>query len=675
MAPLRRLLIPAVVMTTVLALAPLTLTAQAYPSGQPTWPPISAQDLALKDSPITPGEPAMILYYDVRTDNTNATETVFVRIKIFREKGKKYADIEIPYFEKQTAVEEIHASVTSSNGNSENFSGNIYDKEVVKMKKFRWSAKALTLPNVEVGSIIEYSYRLHWHAKIPDVFRNPSRYIIDAAIAYPAAEWTVQRDLSVQHAHFVLHSVAGARTATFKRNLPASALQRTLADGTVELTVENVPAFQKEDYSPPEDFLKMRANVFYILGFVNDPRVFWMDLARREAEYYDAFIGKPKSVQKEVDRILSPGDSDETKLRKIYARVQQIRALSYQPEKSKKERKQESLKENKNADDVLTRGYAFENEINLAFIVLARAAGFRAYPVRLAARNRSNFTPELPDSSQLNALVVEVILGSGHKFLDPATLYCRFGSLPWDETDAGGIRIDLHEGEIGATPKPESKDAVTQRRAEFKLDADGNLEGNLTITFEGQEALTRRLKAIDQDDAARRKDLEEALQHMLPQGAVVKLLSTDAWETPETPLKAQFQIQIPNYASRAGQRLVLPVALFHANAQNPFASARRTHPVYFEYPYEVYEDVTLALPPGIQVESLPPHAKIDRGLTVYEFSAEKQGNTLHLKRSVKMQVYYLPVDRFPALRHFYEEVRTSDEQQAILQPQQEALKN
>jgi hypothetical protein len=638
------------------------------------WPPTSAQDLALKDNPINPGEPAMILFYGVQNDNNSSSETIFKRIKVFREEGKKYADVEIPYFEKETQVEEIRASVTSPDGKTENFIGTIYDKEIVKMKKFRWSAKTFTLPNVGVGTIIEYSYRLHWHAKIPDVFRNPSSYIIDGAFAYPAAEWPIQHDLSVRHSHFVLHPIKGARTATVRHNLPEDANLRTLMDGTVELTVENVPAFQKEEYSPPEDSLTIRVDVYYVLGIYGDTRYYWVSLARRQAEFFDAFIGKPKNVQKEVDRILSPADSDETKLRKIYARVQQIRALSYEPEKTKKERKQQNLKENKNAEEVLNHGYAFENEINWVFVALARAAGFQAFPVRIVARNRSVFTSERPDASQLNSSVVEVRVASGHLFLDPATAYCRFGLLPWEETDAGGIRVDRFAGEIGSTPKPLSKEAVTERHAEMKLDADGNLEGNLTIAFDGQEALGRRLRAIDQDETQRRKELEEAVQHSLPQGAVVKLLSAGDWETSETPLKAQFQIQVANFASKAGQRLVLPLGIFHANSQNPFISPRRTHPVAFEFPYEIYDDVTLTLPPNIQVESLPPRAIIDRGLCLYESSAEKQGNSLRLKRMLKIQAYYLPVATYPALRHFYEQVRASDEQQATLHPQQQALK-
>jgi transglutaminase-like putative cysteine protease len=658
-----------------LALIAVTFTPGMPPAnaqGPPTWPPVPPEELALKDNVFDPGTPALILEYEVQTDNAKSTETTYKRIKVFREEGKKFADLEIRYFEKLTRVEEIHARVTSPTGKSEDFNGVIYDKEVVRVKKYRFNAKTFTLPNVEIGSVIEYSYRLHWHSDIPDAIKNPGRYFINEAFAYPAAEWEIQQDLAVRHARFTLHPVKGAHTVMFSRALPKDAEKRALPDGSTELEVNYIPAFQKEEYSPPEESLKVRADVFYTLGMYGDSSFYWLSLARREAEYYDAFIGKPKSLQKEAERLLSPGDSDETKLRKIYARVQQIRALSYEPEKSKKERKQESLKENKNAEEVLNRGYAFNNEINLVFIALARAAGFRAYAVRLAARNRAFFAPERLDSNQLNSLVVEVVIGSTPRFFDPATVYCPDGFLPWEETDAGGIRIDRADNKIETTPPPQSKDAVIRRQAELNLDAEGNLDGKLSITYEGQEALRRRLKAIDQDEVQRQKDLEDEVQHSLPQGVTVKLLSADAWVASQTPLRTQFQIQVPNYANKAGQRLLLPVAVFHANGQNPFTSPRRTHPVYFEYPAEVYDDVTLVLPPGVRIESLPANGKFERGATFYESSAEKQGNTLRLKRTFKMAAYYVPPDRYQALRQFYEQVRAGDEQQAILkslQPQ------
>lgn len=654
----------------------------------PNWPPLGREDLALKDNPLSPGAPALILDYEVETDSAKSTETVYKRIKIFREEGKKYADVEIPYFESQTQVEEIKARVTSPDGKSEEFNGAIYEKEVIKAKKYRFSAKTFALPNVEVGSIIEYSYRLHWRSDIPDVFRNPGRYMITEAMAYPAAGWEIQQDLSVRRGHFLLHPIKDAKTTTFKRGLPENAIQRTLGHGTVEIEVRDIPAFQEEEYSPPEAALKARADVYYTFGLIlqdpkyfwttvghQDSEYFWMSVARHEAEYYDAYIGKRKGIQKEVERLISPGDSEETKLKKIYTRVQQIRALTYEPEKSKKERKQENLKENKNVEDVLNRGYAANNEINLLFIAMARAAGLQAYPVRVTARNRNIFARERLDPSQLNALVVEVAGGSSPRFFDPATLYCPYGLLPWEETHAGGILVRGSSGQIGNTPMPVSKDAVTRRRAELSLDADGNLEGSVTIMYEGQEALTRRLKAIDQDEAERRKDLEESMQKSLPQGAVVNLVSTDAWTNSDAPLKAEFHVQVPGYANKAGQRLVLPLAAFHTNGVNPFVSTRRTHPINFDYPAEIYEDVTFALPAGIEIESLPNNQKIEADIAHYDLSLEKTTNSLRVKRQFKFTAYFLPVERYPALRLLYANVRTNDEQQAILKTAQLVSKN
>jgi transglutaminase-like putative cysteine protease len=626
------------------------------------WPPVPQAELSLKDNAFEPGSPAMILEYEVHTDNTKSTETVYKRIKVFREEGKKFGDIEIHYVEKFSKVEEIHARVTSPSGQAEDFNGAIYDKEVLKFKKFLYNAKTFTLPNIDVGTVIEYSYRLHWHSDIPDVFKNPSRYLIVEAIAYPAAEWEIQQEIPVRHGRFTLHPVKGMTPRFYSHGLPQSTGARRLGDGTQELEVNYIPAFQKEEYSPPEENVKVRADLFYLLGYSH----FWEGQARREAEYYDKFIGKPKDQQKAVERLFSPGDSDETKLRKIYTRVQQIRAVSYEPEKTMKERKQESLKENKNVEDVLSRGYAFSNEINLAFIALARAAGFQAYPVRVAARNRAFFVEERLDPYQLNAMVVEVRIGSTAKFIDPATIYCPYNLLPWEETDARGILVDARVGALETTPVPETKDAVVRRQAELLLDGDGSLSGKLSVVYEGQEALRRRLRAIDQDETERRKELEEQVHQLLPQGGSAKLLSAQGWAESETALKADFEIEVPNYAIKAGQRLLLPVGIFHSSGQQPFATTRRTHPIYFDYPWESYEQVKLTLPRGLETESLPSTTRIERGPTVYELTSTKQGNVVELKRTMKMAAYYVPADRYTALKQFYEKIRAGDEQQAVL---------
>src|SRR5262249_15802873 len=158
-----------------------------------------------------------------------------------------------------------------------------------------YNAKTFTLPNTEVGSVIEYSYRLHWHSDIPDVIKNPGRYLITETFAYLAAEWEIQQDIAVRHGRFTLHPVMGARTVIHSHGLPKDVTKNVSIDGTRELEVNYIPAFQKEEYSPPEENLKIRADIFYTLGMYGDDiRPFWLSLARRESEYYEKFIGKPK---------------------------------------------------------------------------------------------------------------------------------------------------------------------------------------------------------------------------------------------------------------------------------------------------------------------------------------------------------------------------------------------
>jgi hypothetical protein len=224
---------------------------------------------------------------------------------------------------------------------------------------------------------------------------------------------------------------------------------------------------------------------------------------------------------------------------------------------------------------------------------------------------------------------------------------------------------------LGPTPPSKSTDAVTRRNAELHLTDDGALRGKVEVLYFGQEALSIRLEGMKQDEAARRKELEESLKKSLAQGATVNLVSTEGWESSEGPVKASFEVEVPNFATQAGRRVVLPVGVLHANQSNPFFPARRVHPIYFGYPQETHEDVKLELPAGMQVESMPPARKSDQKAVYYEFSSAKEGNTLRLSRTLRFSGYLFERQQYPALKAFYDRVLAGDSQQATLVPRAE----
>src|SRR5208282_3563955 len=96
----------------------------------PNLPSLTPEELKLEDNPAAPGAAAMILYYAVDTDNTNSSETQSLRIKVFREEGRKYANVEIPYYDKANRVEEIRARTIGPDGKVTEFADQIYDREI-----------------------------------------------------------------------------------------------------------------------------------------------------------------------------------------------------------------------------------------------------------------------------------------------------------------------------------------------------------------------------------------------------------------------------------------------------------------------------------------------------------------------------------------------------------------
>src|SRR5262249_23091867 len=107
--------------------------------------------------------------------------------------------------------------------------------------------------------------------------------------------------------------------------------------------------------------------------------------------------------------------------------------------------------------------------------------------------------------------------------------YAPYGLLPWYETEMQGLRLDKDGGEWIRMPQVQPSDARTDRRAELTLSDDGTLEGKVTVTFGGLEAMEYRTEARDDDDASRRTLLENVLKEEIPTGIDVELTNQPDW--------------------------------------------------------------------------------------------------------------------------------------------------
>ena len=193
---------------------------------------------------------------------------------------------------------------------------------------------------------------------------------------------------------------------------------------------------------PPADELKSRVDFIYSwTAPQQDKDKFWTEVGKTRYEWVNSFLGKRGGLQSAVAQIVSPSDDQETKLRKLYARVQQLRNTSFEENLTAQQQKREPSKPNKNVEDVWKHGYGNGVELTWLYLALARDAGFETYPVYVADRRNYFFDATQMDASRLDTNVALVKLNGKDAYFDPGAAFVPFGLLPWDETGVQGLRL------------------------------------------------------------------------------------------------------------------------------------------------------------------------------------------------------------------------------------------
>jgi len=624
------------------------------------WLPITDEDQKVKEVPGNPGASAIQLYYAEHIDDSQNLKFVYRRIKVLSEKALQPqgpADVEI-LVPTDSSVGNLKARTIHPDGKVIDFTDKPFEKVVVKGRGVKWLAKAFTFPEATVGSILEYKYVLH----------TPANKV------YLYSEWAVQHDLFTVKESLTMKPYLeglsgfgqGYQISSVSTNLPKEAKYEKKGRGW-ELNAQNLPAFEPEAYMPPEDNYKPQVRFFYISYQPDSDDKYWRDLGKTIYDETERFIGNRGEVKDAALAAIGGEASPEGKLRKLYGRAQQIRNLSFERERTQEETQKESLKDNDNAGDVLAHGYGWHNQINRLFVGMARAAGFDAAILAAGDRKESFFTKGLLSRGQVEHQIAVVKLNGADVYLDPGIRFCPFGLLPWAQTSTQALKLDRKGGELMIVPPATQDKAVIRRAVTAFVDSTGTLKGEIAIQYRGGEALERRLAALKTDDAGRKKMLEDELKQWLASGAHVEIDKIEGWEASDEPLTATFLVELPGYASRAGKRLLIPAYLFQTKQIGTFKQSQRKYPVYFPYAFSESDNVSINIPAGFTVESIPQQQDASLPYARYQLHSEMKLSQLVTQRSLLFNGVFFPLDRYSELRGFFNKVQAGDEQQAVMQ--------
>ena len=668
--------------------AVLTLAALAQPIAgvaqkfqEPT-----KEELQMTSDPKAPGAPAVFLNREETTDNGSHYISEYARIKVLTELGKEWATVEVPYVPGYSEPPIIVGRTIHPDGTVVPLTGKASDLLVFKNHNNHVKAAVFNMPSVEVGSILEYKWSISLTGGKVSGVMSDDEDVISGMLAGSTPEWDVQQPIFVHKEHFYWNPFSGmeanalettkenavdyfvdgerANILLFTQRLPVGFTTTRSPKYDFTLDIQDVPAFNREANAPPEGAFRYQVRFFRTPYSSAD--VYWDNELKRWSKQLDQFATQSKAIQGAANQIVAGADTADAKARKLYDAVQALDNTDFTRAKSEAERKQLHLKKTpKKAEDVWGEKSGSGNDIAALYLALARAAGLQADGLKVSDRKQEIFDANYLSLYQLDDLLVVLHIDGKDIYLDPGQKLCPFGQLAWNNTLAGGLQQNAKAPVY--TPPNLTKDAVTAHAADLTLDTRGGVTGTVKILMNGPAALHWRQLNLTADPDEVKKQFNESLQTLLPQGVSGEVGAFQGLDTSAGYLSAAVKVS-GQLGTATGKRLLLPGFFFSTGAHTQFvAEEKRTAAVDLHFAEQVIDDAIYRLPAGYTVEAAPQPVQLpwpDRATLVVK-TAPAPG-VIDIKHIFARAFVLLDPKEYPALRDYYQKIAATDQQQLVL---------
>ena len=617
------------------------------------------EELKMTSEPKAPGAAAVYLYREEKVDDSLHYHSMFVRIKVLTEKGKELATVSVPYLKSTYKITDVRGRTIHADGKVIPLNVKPSDLMEAKATGFQVNKVVFTLPDVQVGSILEYSWQLRYD---DDTLSSP--------------DWEIQQPYYVRKAHYsfirakdfveVTNSRGeAANRLLYSWNLPGGQKVNQDAMGRYTLDVGDVPPLPDEEFMPPVQSWMQRVTFYYTPYDSKDE--YWKKEGERWSKEMDHFAGESKTLKEAVAKIVAPGDNEDQKARKIYDAVMALENTDFTRHKSEAELKAQHLRQTKNAEDVWNQKSGESDQIALLYMAMARIAGLKAYAAYVSNRDRETFNPYYLSLNQLDDILVTVTIDGKEVVLDPGRKYATFGELDWRHALTSG----LHQSDKGVmlvqTPAIPLKDAATLRTANLTVAADGSVSGSVRIAMNGPAALRWRERAASNDEDEVKKEFNDEMKGMVPDGVTAEFDHFLGLEDFHSQLMGIVKVS-GNIGTETGKRMFVPAMFFESRAKHPFvAEEKRESAVDMEYGDVVKDEVTYQFPAGFAVESAPPDASLPWAAhAVFAVKTATGKNEITVSRTLARGFTFLDPKEYPQLREYYQKIATADQQQLVL---------
>ena len=654
------------------------LTAQEFKLGK-----VSVAELEQKVHPKDTSAAAAILFKKGKssieyndTDGFVLTTKVDTRIKIYKKEGYDWANQSTVYYiGDNNSREKVDFSDVNTfnlvNGKIEKTklkSDGIFNEEV---NKFR-GRKKITLPNVKEGSVLEYSYTVRtsnigmirewaFQTSIPVNYSEYVTYVPEyytfnvrqKGYIFPKVT-TVKNNKSLLINSKERYSSGGfggvTRTEFSQDKIDYSETQTTYA-------AQDLPAMKEESHvNNIDNYTSSLEQELSMIKYPNSPmKTFstdWNSVVKTIYEYDDfgPELNKTGYFENDLKVILAGINTPEEKigilLEYVKSRVKWDNYHGYGCDKGVKKAYQEK-----------TGNVA---EINLMLTAMLRYAGLTANPVLVSTR--SNGIALFPNRTAFNYVIAAVETPNGNILLDATDKFSVPNVLPLRTLNWFGrlIRKDGTSEQVDLMPKKLSNDIVF---INYSIDSEGKVTGKTRRQCSDYNAMITRnnVSSLKEDEYLEKLENENN-----------KIEISEYSRTNEKdillPIIETYSFTGNNLCELIGGKIYVSPMLFFTNNKNPFTQEIREYPIDFAYPYLDKYNITIQIPEGFAVETLPAPTVLtmEDNLGTFKFNIAVNGNMLQLTIGHQINEAIVSTDKYEMLKEYYKGMIAKETEKIVL---------
>lgn len=601
---------------------------------------------------------------------------ISTKIKIYKTEGLSLADQAMRYYTDGELKEVVLLSDAATY--------NLVDGKVVKSKvkgenefvekinKY-WNRKKISMPNVKPGSIIEFK----WLVKSPNFGElrdwqfqsfipvNYSEYVTEIPEYFMYA--VNQRGY---HSPKVTQEKNTGRIAMggFERTSDGNGLGRTVTSNYEKNEVEfgqtittykgeNIPAMKDEGFvNNIDNYVSSISCELSSTKFPNSPMksyaTDWETVVKRinESEDFGGELSKTNYFEEDLAILLKDITAPDEKILAIFNHVKStIKWNSYT---------------GYSCDEGVKAAYKKKTgtaaEINLMLVAMLRHAGLNANPVILSTR--SNGVPLFPSRSAFN-YTIAAVQWQGETLLMDATEKNGFiNILPERVINWSGrlIKKDGISQIVELSPAVHSKSIVNLM---VSMKEDGLVSGKIRNQYFDYYALNFRDDYADKTEESYIETLEGKFKGMEIEEYKIANKKDLAKQIVE-----DYSFKNNGVVDKISDKLYFNPMLFLAQTSNPFLSEKREYPIDFVFPKQKKTTISISLPEGYAVESLPKSAviKMDENIGSFSYEIVNVGNQIQVSVSQTLNWIVVPGNYYDILKNFYKSLVEKQTEKVVL---------